>query len=549
MRRPAELCLAVWIALQASPPVVTFVDVTAKAGINFHHENSATPQKYLVETMGSGAAFIDYDGDGFLDIFLINGGWVPGTSRNRNLNHALYHNRRDGTFEDVTAKAGIEPNLEYGMGAAVGDYDNDGHDDLFITNFNGTNILYRNNGDGTFSNVTAKAGVAGNGQWSASAVFLDYDKDGLLDLWVTRYVDHSFDNNKTCGPLSERGIRGYCTPQIYNGLSNLLYHNNGDGTFTDVSSKAGLASHPGKGLGVTVLDYNDDGYPDVYVANDSVANFLFRNNKDGTFSEVALESGVALDENGQPQAGMGTFSGDIDGDGRPDIMVTNLDFEYLDVYRNMGNGIFEDASTRTGVQLATRPFVGFGVGLLDFDNDGDLDMFVANGHILDNAAQIRQGAQYAQRKLLFENNGGVFKENAAAHGAILMKPQVSRGLAIGDFDNDGGLDLLVTNCGGSPALLHNEGAARISWLTVKLAGTKSNVNGIGAKIELAAGKTKQTREVTAGGSYLSSNDYRTHFGLGNWTGDVTLTVHWPSGRVQTQTAHPRQIVTITEPKE
>ena len=531
-----------------SSATVSFVDVTAKAGINFHHENSATPQKYLIETMGSGAAVIDYDGDGFLDIFLINGGWVPGTARNRDFNHALYRNRHDGTFEDVTAKAGIAANTAYGMGAAVGDYDNDGKDDLFITNFNGSNILYRNNGDGTFANVTGQAGLGGDQQWNASAVFFDYDKDGLLDLWVTRYVDHSFTNNKICGPFSERGIRGYCTPQIYNGLSNLLYHNDGGGKFSNVSQKSGLSAHPGKGLGVTVLDYNDDAYPDVYVANDSVANFLFRNNKDGTFSEVALDSGVALDENGQPQAGMGTFSGDIDGDGRPDIVVTNLDFEYLAVYRNLGKGLFEDASTRTGVQLASRAFVGFGVGLLDFDNDADLDMVVANGHILDNAAQIRQGAQYAQRKLLFENSGGVFKETASAHGAALMKPQVSRGLVIADFDNDGAVDLLVTNCGGSPMLLHNEGAARNSWLTVKLAGKKSNINGIGAHIEVTAGQTKQVREVSAGGSYLSSNDYRTHFGLGSWTTDVTVIVRWPSGRVQSETVRPRQIVTITEPQ-
>jgi hypothetical protein len=542
----SRILLVVLIAAFQAPVVVTFVDVTAKAGIRFRHENSPTPEKYLVETMGSGAAFIDYDGDGLLDIFLVNGGWVPGTTRNRNFNHALYRNRGDGTFEDVSAKAGIEVNTAYGMGAAVGDYDNDGHDDLFITNFNGPNILYHNDGNGTFTNVTTKANVGGDGQWSASAAFLDYDNDGLLDLWITRYVDHSFSNNKICGPYSERGIRGYCTPQIYNGLANVLYHNDGNGKFTDVSMKAGISTHLGKGLGVTVLDFNDDGYSDVYVANDSVANFLFRNNKDGTFSEVGLESGVALDENGQPQAGMGTFSGDIDGDGRMDIVVTNLDFEYLDVYRNMGKGIFEDASTRTGVQLATRAFVGFGVALFDFDNDADLDLFVANGHILDNAPQIRQGALYAQRKLLFENVGGRFKETAASHGAILMKPQVSRGLALGDYDNDGAIDVLITNSGGSPTLLHNEGAARNSWLTVRLKGTKSNSNGIGARIELAAGTTKQVRDVTAGGSYLSSNDYRTHFGLGSWKNDVTLTIHWPSGRIQMETTRPGKAITITE---
>jgi hypothetical protein len=530
----------IFVVLQTNPGQISFVDITVRAGIHFQHQNSPTPDKYLIETMGSGGAFIDYDGDGFLDILLINGGWVPGTSKTRNFNHTLYRNRGDGTFEDTTAKAGIQPNNAFGMGASVGDYDNDGHDDLFITNFNGPNILYHNNGNGTFLNVTDKANVGGDGQWSSSASFLDYDNDGLLDLWVTRYVDHSFTNNQVCGT-----IRAYCTPQIYTGLSNVLYHNDGNGVLTDVSQKAGIAKILGKGLGVTVLDFNDDGYSDVYVANDSVANFLFRNNKDGTFSEVALESGVAFDENGQPQAGMGTFSGDIDGDGRQDIVVTNLDFEYLAVYHNMGRGIFEDTSTRTGVQLATRAFVGFGVALLDFDNDGDLDMAVANGNVLDNAPQVRQGALYAQRKLLFENNGGVFKENAAAHGAALMKPQISRGLAVGDFDNDGSLDLLVTNCGGSPMLLQNQGAKN-SWLSVNLMGSKSNSHGIGARLEVTAGKSRQVRDVTAGGSYLSSNDYRTHFGLGSWTGDVTVIIHWPSGKVQTEQVKPRQIVTIRE---
>ena len=539
------LLLAVGL-LQTVPAAVSYVDIIGRSGIQFRHENSPTPDKYLVETMGSGGAFIDYDGDGFLDIFLINGGWVPGTSKTRNLNHALYRNKHDGTFEDVTTKTRIEPNTAFGMGAAVADYDSDGKDDLFITNFNGPNVLYHNEGNGTFSNVTQKAGVGGDAQWSASASFLDYDNDGRLDLWITRYVDHSLTNNKVCVPYNDKNIRGYCTPQVYNGLSNLLYHNEGSGRFTDVSQQAGITAYLGKGLGVTVLDFNDDGYSDVYVANDSVTNFLFRNNKDGTFSEIALETGVALDENGHPQAGMGTFSGDIDGDGRQDIVVTNLDFEYLAVYRNLGRGIFEDASTRTGVQLASRAFVGFGVALLDFDNDGDLDLFAANGHILDNASQIREGAQYAQRKLLFENNRGLFKENAAGHGAALTKPQVSRGLAVGDYDNDGALDLLVTNCGGSPSLLHNEGASKNSWLTVKLVGTKSNSNGIGARIELAAGPTKQIRDVTAGGSYLSSNDYRIHFGLGNWSDEVTITVRWPSGKTQTTKSKPRQMTVIRE---
>ncbi|MBI4475106.1 MAG: VCBS repeat-containing protein, partial [Acidobacteria bacterium] len=362
--------------------------------------------------------------------------------------HALFRNRRDGAFEDVTSKSGIGKNQAYGMGAAVADYNNDGYDDLFITNFNGPNLLYRNNRDGTFSDVTKQAGLGGDGRWSSSASFLDYNKDGHLDLFVVRYVDFTFQNNKICGPFEDKGLRAYCTPQVYDGLSELLYRNNGDGTFSDVTEASGIAKHKGKGLGVTVLDYNRDDWPDVYVANDSAANFLFRNNRDGSFTEVALEAGVALDENGQPQAGMGTTSGDFDGNGFPDLFVTNLDFEYLNVYRNLRNGIFEDASAQTGVQLPSRPFVGFGVGLADFDNDSDLDLLVANGHILDNVSQIRQGATYRQRKLMFENVAGTFREVGATSGPAMATPQVSRGLALGDYDNDGWIDVLVSNLRG-----------------------------------------------------------------------------------------------------
>lgn len=522
-----------------------FLDVTNAAGLRFLHQNSATADKFLPETMGSGAAFLDFDSDGFLDVFLVNGGWMPGTDKERAFAHALYRNQRDGTFRDVTPSAGIR-NTAYGMGVAVGDTDNDGYVDLFISYFGGANVLYHNNGDGTFADVTGKAGVGGPGQWSTSSAFLDYDNDGWLDLWTTRYVDFTIEKNKICGPFAEKGIRGYCTPQVYDGLSNLLYRNNHDGTFTDVSERAGLSRLKGKGLGIAVTDYDKDGFVDVYIANDSVANFLFHNNRDGTFTDVALEAGVALDENGQPQAGMGTVAGDIDLDGFPDLLVTNLDFEYLAVYRNLRNAIFEDASARTGMQLATRAYVGFGIGLLDFDNDQDLDVLVANGHILDNAPLIREGATFKQRKLLFENTGGRFREVAASHGAALSAPQVSRGLAIGDFDNDGFQDALVTNNGGTPMLLRNSGN-RSAWLAVALEGRAANRQGIGAVVEIKAGTRTVRKEVSATGSYLSSHDPRVHFGLGDYAGPIELTVTWPGGKVQRLAGvQPRQILKVRE---
>ena len=463
-------CLGTLLALLSSFPnptlgqsiaAVPFLDVTEVAGIAFRHQNSPTPEKYLIETMGGGSAFIDFNNDGRLDIFLVNGGPTPGANPKRSYDHALYSNQGDGTFKLTTAEARIEPNRSYGMGLAVGDYQNDGYDDLFITHFNGPNVLYKNNGDGTFINVTASAAVGGDSRWSTSAAFVDYDQDGFLDLYVVRYVDHSFENNLVCGPL-DRGIRAYCTPHAYSGVPDLLYRNSGDGTFSDVSRQAGVALSAGKGLGVALLDYNRDGYPDIYVANDSVPNFLFRNNRDGSFTEQGLLSGTGWNGQGQPQAGMGTSVGDYDEDGHLDIAVTNLDMEYLALYRNLGDGSFEDVSGEVGLQLASRPFVGFGLGFLDFDNDSDLDLFAVNGNVLDNAELIREGATYRQRKLLLENIDGRFKD--VTRGSALMEPQVSRGLAFGDYDNDGDLDAILTNCGGAAVLLRNEQGNRNSWL-------------------------------------------------------------------------------------
>ena len=528
----------------SSDSFFSFVDVTAEAGITFLHQNSPTPQKHVVETMGSGCAFLDFDADGHLDIFLVNGGWTPGTDQSLSFDHVLYRNRGDGTFQEVTSKAGIESNQYYGMGVAVGDYNNDGFDDLFLTHFGGPDVLYRNHGNGTFSNATRVARVGGDGRWSTSAAFLDYDQDGDLDLYVASYLDHSFENNKICG---YEPILTHCAPEAYNGVSDVLYRNNGDGTFADVSQKAGIALPAGKGLGVVPLDYNRDGLVDIYVANDQVDNFLFKNQGDGTFSEMGLSSGTALDEHGQPQSGMGTVAGDYDMDGVLDIAVTNLDLEYLALYRNRGDGFFEDTSSRTGIQLPSRPFVGFGLAMMDVDNDTDLDLFVANGHILDNAAAVFAHATYRQPKLLLENVGTHFQDMTSKRGKALKIPQVSRGLAWGDYDNDGDLDVLISNCGGSPLLLRNDGGNRNSWLQLRLVGKKSNRNGFGALVELKAGRKRLVAQVTSAGSYLSGSDYRAHFGLGNYQGPVEVTVSWPSGvRDVLGDLRPRQLVVLEE---
>jgi hypothetical protein len=523
---------------------VQFVDVSKESGIIFQHTNGASPDKHLVETMGSGAVFFYFDNDGWIDVLLVDGGSLADAAVAERARHRLYRNRGNGTFEDVTARSGIA-HRGYGMGACAGDYDNDGWVDLYITNF-GQPTLYHNRGDGTFADVTRTAGV-GSPLWSTGCTFADVDRDGFLDLFVTNYVDAKADHSPFCGDAA-RKTRFYCHPLNFDPLPNILYRNDGHGGFVDVSREFGIAQYRGNGLGVVAADYDADGWPDVFVANDSVPNFLFHNMGGKRFEEVALRSGVAVATDGKARAGMGVDAGDYDEDGRLDFVVTNLDFETDSLFRGLGNGLFSYASVESGIGFATLPFVGFGVAFLDYDNDSHLDIAIANGHIMDNAPLFRSGATYAQRKLLFHNQGGRrFTEVGLSSGPGFALTKVSRGLASGDIDNDGDLDLLVTNNGQTADLLRNDGGNRQNALLVRTIGVKSNRDGVGARLRLTAGGRTQVREVKAGSSYLSQNDPRIHFGLGAATRVDRLEVRWPSGRTDTlQDVPANQIISIRE---
>jgi hypothetical protein len=530
-------------ATGASSP--QFTDIARQAGVIFHHTNGASPEKHLAETMGAGGLFFDFDGDGWQDIFLVDSGSVLDPAVDRRARHRLFRNRGDGTFTDVTERSGIQ-HREYGMGACSGDYDGDGRPDLYITNY-GPNTLYRNRGDGTFADVTATAG-AGDARWGASCAFADLDSDGDLDLWVVNYVDAGRRNIPFCGD-ARHGLRLYCHPLKYDPLPSTVYRNDG-GRFTDVSSASNVAASRGNGLGVVIADYDGDGLPDVFVANDTMPNFLFHNVGKWKFAEAGLASGIALAADGKARAGMGIDAGDYDGDGILDFVITNLDFEMHSVYRGMAGGLFRDATTESGVGFPTLPFVGFGASFLDFDNDGLLDIAIATGHILDNAPKFRPGSTYAQRRLLFRNIAQRrFTEIGRASGPAFNKLAVSRGLATGDIDNDGDLDLLVTTNGQDAELLRNDGGNRAHALLVDLRSGPPNTRAIGATIRAITGERTQRRDVRAGSSYLSQNDLRAHFGLGAATSVDRLEVRWPSGRTETVTGIPAdQIVTIQEGK-
>ncbi len=505
-----------------------FTDIAESSGIVFEHRNGASPEKFLPETMSAGALIFDYDNDGWQDVLFTQGGSFMDTAPAANPRPSLYRNLGDGSFENTTEKSGLR-HSGYGMGACSADVDNDGWPDIYLTSV-GENRLFRNSGRGSFIDVTVMAGAGFDG-WSASCAFGDVDNDGDVDLYVANYVDFDASDNRFCG--DNEGVRRYCHPNAFDALPDILYRNNGDGTFDDFSRDAGIATGSAYGLGVVFTDYDNDGWIDIYVANDSMTNFLFHNQGHGIFTEVALLAGVSVGGDGLPQAGMGTDSGDIDGDGMPDLIVTNLDRETHSVYRNLGDGLFSDITFPSGVGRATLPFVGFGVSFLDIDNDGDLDLVIANGGIFDNADRFRDTTTYRQPNLILRNEGdGKFEDAVEEAGAAFDIRKVSRGLAAGDIDNDGDLDLVVSNNGERANVLRNDRDHRNDSLVVRVVGTTSNASGIGTRLVLRAGDRTMHREIKGGSGYLGQNDLRAHFGMGAYGGAERLEIHWPGGTTE-----------------
>jgi len=496
---------------------VQFVEVGVQSGLSHRHENGASKEKLLMETFGSGVATFDFDGDGLVDLFFVNGADLA--QARPSPGHRLYRNLGGMKFADVTAQAGVRGNGSFGTGVAVGDYDNDGKPDLYVTGL-GANQLFRNEGGGIFRDVTAQAKVAGGG-WSSSAGFFDYDRDGDLDLFVVRYLEFDPKDNPYCG-FKKPGYRMYCDPRMFDGTASLLYRNNGDGTFTDVSKAAGIANSAGKGLGIAIGDIDRDGWPDVYIANDGVRNFLYHNRRNGTFEDIAYSAGVGFDGNGKPQAGMGTEIADYDGDGLPDIFVTNFSDELNTLYRNEGKLSFDDATMKAGLQSGLTP-LGFGTRLFDYDNDADLDLHVTNGHVIDNVNLYHPHLKYAQRDLLYENLGnGRFKDVSAGAGPAFAIEHVGRGSAVADLDNDGDLDIVISNLGARPFLFRNDSAPQGHWLSLDLDRPD-------ASVELTAGGRTQHRYATSVSSYLSSSDSRLHFGLGQSTKVERIEITWING--------------------
>ncbi len=524
------LSAAVTLAEQAqklpAPTSVTFTDVTKQAGINWQNVTGATPEKYLIETMGGGGGFLDYNGDGRLDIFLVQSGCHKFSANCKAGKNALYRQNADGTFTDVAEATGVANSGVYGMGVAVADFDNDGRPDIYVTGFP-HNVLYHNNGDGTFTDVTEKAGVAGAG-WGTSAAFFDYNHDGLPDLYVGRYMDWDYSKNLYCGE-KRPGYRSYCHPDEFKCLGSLLFRNNGDGTFTDASEKSGIGKACGKALGVVAFDFDGDGWQDLFVANDAVPNFLFRNNHDGTFTETALLAEVALGYSGKPQSGMGTDSADLDGDGWPGLFVTNIDHEPNNLFHNNGDGTFTDITVEEGMGTVALGTSGFGTRFLDFDNDGKLDLVVLNGHVLDNIAFYHEGVAFAERPFLLHNTGTRFEEVGALHGPAFQKTYVGRALATGDFDNDGDTDFLWVINGGPPVLLRNDGGNGNAWIGFDLRGTVSGRDAFGAVVTVTAAGRRLVRERVGGASYLAAHDPRILFGLGDAKKVDKVGVRWPSG--------------------
>jgi hypothetical protein len=510
----------------AAPAGPLFEEVPAsRSGISFVHVNGMSPERYLPETMGPGVAFFDYDNDGWMDLYIVNSGPCDFFQPKTPLRNALYKNNRDGTFTDVTEKAGVAGGTSFGMGVAVGDYDNDGNADLLVTSYGGC-TLYRNNGDGTFTDVTKKAGLGVPG-WFTSAVWFDYDDDGRLDLFLCSFVEFGTTKNVVCGD-NKLGRRYYCIPRVFNPTASLLFHNNGDGTFTEVSKGTAIAKAMGKALGVVATDLNNDGRTDLFVANDTVQNFLFMNRGKNKWDEIGLASEVGFSANGQPRSGMGVDAADLDGDGWQDLFVANVDQEMFALYRNNKDESFHDTANVHGIGQATRLLSGWGLKFFDFDNDGNLDLFLANGHPDDMVDQYGGAVKYEEPLLLFRGDGTKLQDVSASAGPVFQRSFPARGLAVGDFDNDGRLDVFIGNNGKAPLLLRNRAGEGHHWVGLWLQGVTCNRDAIGARLTWSVSGVTRSRQKTAGGSYLSSHDPREVIGLGTATKLDWLEVRWPA---------------------
>ena len=550
---PALSGLLPRLARAADTPSYPFSEVPAStSGISFVHTAGLSSEKYLPQSTGAGCAFFDYDNDGWMDIYFVNSGKCDIFTPAQPLRNAFYRNNRDGTFTDVTEKAGVGGG-GYGMGVAVADYNADGFPDLYVTQY-GRSILYRNNGDGTFTDVTEKAGVAAPG-WASSAVWFDYDNDGRLDLFVCRFVDFDKTKHHNCGAPgipALKGLNEYCYPKIYTPMASWLFHNNGDGTFTDVSQKMGIADNPGKSWGVVATDINNDGWMDLFVANDTVANFLFANRGGKKFEEIGFTAGVAYGEGGKARSGMGVDSADLNQTGWMDLFVTNLNNEFFGFYHNRHDETFEDIAAPSGIANASKLMSGWGLKFFDYDNDGDMDLIIANGHPDDLIEKIYDNVGYRERLMLFHNTGKGLKNTSEESGPPFAKPMSARGLALGDFNNDGAVDVLISCNNEAPVLLRNDVGQQNHWLGVKLIGKKANIDAVGATVGYRAGDLKRQRTKVGGGSFLSSHDPRLILGIGKRPKLDWIEIKWPqpSGLVQRLTDLPvDRYITVREGQE